>query len=137
MAEGQRSDHGGERGQPVDDAPGAGAAAPSGARLRLDAPRCAAAIAALLGASLDAAPFRHRGAPIPRLTLRNAALGVPVRLDLWPALARVDVALSDCFFVFTGVEEVLLIPGAEVLFRRSSPRGFLFVTVNGVVSLKC
>ncbi len=74
---------------------------------------------------------------MPRLTLRNTSLGVPMRLDLWPALARVDVALGDCFFVFTGIAEVLPIPGVEVLFRRSSPRGFLFVTVDGAVSLKC
>ncbi len=125
MMDGRRADHSDERERPARDP------------LRLADPGCAEAIAALLGASHEDAPFRHAGAPVPRLTLRNAALGVPVRLDLWPALARVDVALGDCFFVFTGIEEVLPIPGVEVLFRRSSPRGFLFVTVAGAVSLKC
>lgn len=105
-------------------------------RLRLADPGCVEAIAALLGASLGEAPFRHAGAPVPHLTLMNAALGVPVRLDLWPRLARVDVALGDCFFVFTEIDEVLLLPGVEVLFRRASPRAFLFVTPAGAVALK-
>lgn len=111
--------------------PGAGATTGAFADLTL-----AARVAALLGATLSEAPFRHAGAAVPRLALRNRRLDLPVRLDLWPALARVDVALGDCFFVFTGVDEVVLLPGIEVLFRRTSPRGFLFVTVDGAVSSK-
>ena len=104
--------------------------------IALAEPECAPAIAALLGATLGEAPFKYAGAPVPRLLLRNRALGVEVRLDLWVGLARVDVAFGDCFFVFTGIAEVLLLPGVEVLFRRVNPRGFLFVTVDGAVALK-
>lgn len=99
-------------------------------------PGCAEAVAVLLGAALREAPFRHAGVPVPRLLLRSRALGAEVRLDLWPALARGDVALGDCFFVFTGVDEVVLLPGVEVLFRRAAPKGFLFVTVAGAIALK-
>ena len=112
--------------------PGPHAAQP----LRLAAPGCVEAIAALLGATLGEAPFRHAGAPVPRLTLMSVALGVPLRLDLWRRLARVDVALGDCYFVFAGIDEVLLLPGVEVLFRRAAPRAFLFVTPAGAVALK-
>jgi hypothetical protein len=104
--------------------------------LRLADPGCAEAIRALLGATLGEAPFRHAGASVPRLTLMSVALGVPLRLDLWPRLARVDVALGDCFFVLTGIDEVLLLPGVEVLFRRAEPRAFLFITPAGAVALK-
>ena len=124
-----------------------GAGAPQGSRASADSagaartlslrdPGCAEAVAALLGATLGEAPFRHGDGPVPRLLLRNRALGAEVRLDLWPALARVDVAVGDCFFVFTDVAEVLLLPGVEVLFRRAAPRGFLLVTVTGAVALK-
>ncbi|HET8630924.1 MAG TPA: hypothetical protein VFL91_26180 [Thermomicrobiales bacterium] len=104
-------------------------------QLAPDDPAAPAAIAALLGATAGEAPFRYRGTPVHRLTLERA-VGGPLRLDLWPALRRVDVAWGDSFAVFTGIEAVQFVPGVEVIFRRATPPGFLTVTVAGAVLIK-
>ncbi|HEY7066089.1 MAG TPA: hypothetical protein VII06_31745 [Chloroflexota bacterium] len=92
-----------------------------------------AEIAAALGARCERAPFRVAGAPVYRLTLAPAAKA-PVRLTLWPSLARADVLAGDCAVVFKGIDRVLVFPGVEVVFQRSEQRGFLTVHRGGRIA---
>ena len=71
------------------------------------------------------------GAPVYRLAVHNPVLGAAVTLILWPSLARVDVRVGDSALVMKGVEDVLLYPGVEVMFRRRAPPASLFVGVGG------
>jgi hypothetical protein len=92
-------------------------------------------IAALLGVPACVEPYRVRDAAVYRMTLPNPSLGIEVAVILWPSLGRVDVRLGDCSMVYKGVTEVELIPGVEVIFRRFSDAGYLFVSVGGRASL--
>ncbi|MGE0539371.1 MAG: hypothetical protein AB7R89_04260 [Dehalococcoidia bacterium] len=94
-----------------------------------------AEIAALLGVAACVEPYRVRDAAVYRLVLPNASLGIEVGVIVWPSLSRVDVHLGDCSMVYKGVTEVELIPGVEVIFRRTGAAGYLFVSVGGRVSL--
>ena len=89
------------------------------------------AIAALLGTAATVEPYAVRGGPVYRLSLRNVVLDTEVTLILWPSLARVDVRVADSALVMKGVDEVLLYPGVEVMFRRREPAASLFVSVRG------
>ncbi len=88
-------------------------------------------IAALLGTPAHVEPYRVRGAPVYRVVLYNAVLQAQVVVVLWPALARVDLRVGDSALVLKGVDEVLLFPGVEVMFRRRQPAASLFVSVGG------
>ena len=90
-----------------------------------------AAIAALLGTSPALEPYRVRGAAVYRAGLHNPVLGAEVTLILWPSLRRVDVRVGDSALVLKGVDEVLLFPGVEVMFRRREPAASVFVSVGG------
>ena len=94
-----------------------------------------AEIAALLGVTARVEPYRVRDAAVYRLMVPNASLGVEVAVILWPSIGRVDVRLGDCSMVYKGVTEVELIPGVEVIFRRSREEGYLFVSTGGRASL--
>lgn len=89
------------------------------------------AIGALLGATPVVEPYAVHGAPVYRLAVHNPVLGAAVTLILWPSLARVDVRVGDSALVMKGVEDVLLYPGVEVMFRRRAPPASLFVGVGG------
>ena len=88
-------------------------------------------IAALLGVSPIVEPYRVRGAAVYRVTVHNAALDPALTIILWPSLARVDLRVGDSAIVLKGVDEVLLFPGVEVMFRRSNPAASLFISVGG------
>ena|SRR3712207_347957 len=92
-------------------------------------------IAALLGVAARVEPYAVGGAAVYRLELPNAALGIAVSVLLWPSLARVDVRIGDCSMVYRGVMTVELLPNVEVIFRRASGEGYLFVSVGGRTSL--
>jgi hypothetical protein len=92
-----------------------------------------AQVAAALGATCELAPFRVAGAPVYFLVLRPNGKA-PVRLTLWPSLARVDVVAGDCAVVFKGIERVLTYPGIEVVFQRGGQRGFLTVHCSGRIA---
>ena len=89
-----------------------------------------AAIASALDASCELAPFQVSGAPVYHLSFTPAGKG-PVRLTLWPSLARADVEVGDCAVVFKGIDRVLVFPGVEVVLQRSARRGFLTVHRGG------
>ncbi|MER3420598.1 MAG: hypothetical protein C4290_08795 [Chloroflexota bacterium] len=88
-------------------------------------------VAHLLGVPARLEPYTVRGAPVFRLGVRNPTLGTEVALILWPSLARVEVRLADSIIVLKDVDEVLLYPGVEVMFRRREPPAMLFVSVHG------
>lgn len=92
-------------------------------------------ISALLGVVAAAEPYTVRGTPVYRLDVPNVALGINVTVLLWPSLARVDVRIGDCRIVYRGVAMVELLPGVEVIFRRASGEGYLFVSVGGRASV--
>jgi len=92
-------------------------------------------IAALLGCALHAASYRAGGAPVFELTVPSHSLGVPVSLLLWTGLGRADVRIGDSSMVFKQIAQVELYPGVEVLFRRFTPPGYLFVSVGGRASM--
>ena len=93
------------------------------------------AIAALLGVAAQVEPYAVRGAPVYRLDVLNASLDITVSVLLWPSLGRVDVRIGDCSMVYKGVATVELLPDVEVIFRRASGEGYLFVSVGGRASL--
>jgi hypothetical protein len=88
-------------------------------------------IADLLGATPMVEPYRVRGEAVYRLTVQNPALGADLAIILWPSLARVDLRVGDSAIVFKGVDDVLLFPGVEVMFRRAAPAASLFISVGG------
>ena len=92
-------------------------------------------IAALLGVEATQEPYTVRGASVYRLSLLNPVLGAAVTLVLWPSLARVDVRLGDCSIVYRDVATVELVPGVEVIFRRTDVPGYLFVSIGGRASV--
>ena len=92
-------------------------------------------IARVLGTEARRAPYGVDGVPAYQLTVRNRALDDEATVILWPGLRRVDVRLGDCSWVCKDVAEVLLYPGIEVMFRRERPRGYLFISVDGRVSM--
>ena len=98
--------------------------------MRLD-DQAVEAVAALLGTVARVEPYAVRGVPVYRLAVRNAVLNAEVTLILWPSLARVDVRVGDSALVMKGVDEVLLYPGVEVMFRRREPAAALFLSVGG------
>lgn len=99
-------------------------------RLSFDAPSVER-IAALLGTPARLEPYTVRGAPVFRLSVRNPSLGAEMALILWPSLARAEVRLADSIIVLKDIDEVLLYPGVEVMFRRREPPAMLFVSVHG------
>jgi hypothetical protein len=92
-------------------------------------------IAALLGVAATVEPYAVRGAPVYRLELPNAVLGIAVTVLLWPSLGRVDVRIGDCSIVYKHVATVELLAGVEVIFRRASGDGYLFVSAGGRASI--
>ena len=88
-------------------------------------------VAHLLGTPARLEPYTVRSAPVFRLSVRNHALGAEVALILWPSLARAEVRVADNIIVLKDVDEVLLYPGVEVMFRRHKPPAMLFVGVHG------
>ena len=92
------------------------------------------AIAAVLGAELETAPYTYRGRPVYEVRLDLPADAIGVRLVLWPELRRADVHVGDTPIVFKRIEKVALYPGLEVIFWRYGPRGFLLVARNGKVA---
>lgn len=89
-------------------------------------------IAAELGVPARLARYRVRGAPVYELTLRNAHLSAPVRVTLWPSLARVDVRAGDTAIAYKGIADVAIFRNIEVTFRR--PGGHLFLTRDGKIA---
>ena len=89
------------------------------------------AIAALLGVPSGVEPYSVRGAAVYRLVVSNPVLRTDLAIILWPSLARVDVRVGDSALVLKGVDEVLLYPGVEVMFRRRQPPASLFIGVGG------
>ena len=92
------------------------------------------AIAEVLGAELETAPYTYRGRPVYEVCLDLPADVVSVRMVLWPELRRADVHVGDTPIVFKRIEKVALYPGLEVIFWRYGPRGFLLVARNGRVA---
>ena len=103
--------------------------------MQLSDPDAIPRIAELLGAEARLAPYSTEAQPAYEITLPETELGPPLEMTLWPSLARVDVRLGECLWVFKGVDEVELHQGIEVLFRRREPPGFLFVSVKGRVAM--
>ena len=110
-----------------------------------DAPQ---AIAHLLGASVERAPFQvprlpegRQGqppteqGPVYQMSLHSQELAQPLLILLWPSLSRVDVRLGDSSWTLKDISDVELYPSVEVLFRRNDPPAFLFVSVRGRVAL--
>lgn len=85
----------------------------------------AVAIAAALGAALAAIDFRR-----PRLAVALALAGIAVAL-LWPA-----GWLAPRPTPFKALPRTLLLPGAQVIAERSSPRGWLAVVDSPQVPLR-
>ncbi len=111
-------------------------------------PEAPNAIAGLLGARIDKAPFQvprlppglqgqppTEQGPVFQMTLPSQELGQPLLILLWPSLSRVDVRLGDSTWTLRDVSDVELYPGVEVLFRRHDPPAFLFISVKGRVAL--
>jgi hypothetical protein len=94
-----------------------------------------APVAALLGVTAHEEPYRVRGAAVWRLELANASLGRAVTVVLWPSLRRVDVRLGDCSMVYRDVITVELLPRVEVIFRRGTGDGYLFISTGGRASV--
>ena len=92
-------------------------------------------IAALLHCAVREAPYRAGGAPVFELSVVSRTLGVPVALLLWTGLARADVRIGDSSMVFKQIAQIELYPGVEVLFRRFTPPGYLFLSVDGRASM--
>ena len=92
-------------------------------------------IAALLGCDAVELPYRAAGAPVFELRVHSRVLGVPVTLLLWTGLARADVRIGDSSMVFKQIARTELYPGVEVLFRRTDPPGYLFVSLDGRASM--
>ncbi len=115
----------------------------------LSNPEAPQVIASLLGARARPAPFQvpalpaglegqpasAEPAPVFQIAMRSRELRRPLLILLWPSLSRVDVRLGDSTWTLKGVSEVDLYPGVEVLFRRTDPPAFLFVSVQGRVAL--
>jgi len=93
------------------------------------------AIAALLGVTACREPYAVHGAAVYRLDVPNVSLGMAVTVLLWPSIRRVDVRIGDCSMVYKAVATVELLPGVEVIFRRSEAEGHLFVSAGGRVSV--
>ncbi|MCS7276647.1 MAG: hypothetical protein NZ695_06510 [Dehalococcoidia bacterium] len=114
--------------------------------MRLSDPGAVEAIAEVLGAQAQQAPFQvprgprrlredEEGEPVCHLALESQESGGRLLVTLWPTLGRVDVRLGNNYWVLKGVEAVDLYPGVEVLFRRNDPPAFLFVSVKGRVAM--
>lgn len=98
------------------------------------------AIAELLGGAIQEAPFRlpedqSAETTVYRITMTSAEHEDVLTLLVWPALSRIDVHLRKSTWTLKNISEVQLYPGVEVLFRRDSPPGMLFVSVQGRVAL--
>jgi hypothetical protein len=92
-------------------------------------------IAALLGVAAVVEPYAVRGGAVYRLEVRNAILDTDIALLLWPSIGRADVRIGDCSMVYKGVTAVELVPDVEVIFRRGTTGGYLFVSVGGRASV--
>ena len=92
-----------------------------------------AAIAALFGVPARHEPYAPGGEPVYRLDLLGPAANMVI--ILWPSLGRVDVRAGTHSWVLKGVGAVEVIAGVEVVFRSAETPGFLFVAVNGWVSM--
>jgi hypothetical protein len=80
-------------------------------------------------------PPTDKAEPVYQMTLNSEELGQPLRILLWPSLARVDVRLGQTNWTLRDIADVEVYPEVEVLFRRHQPPAFLFVSVKGRVSL--
>ena len=103
-------------------------------------PNAVEAIAELLGAKVERAPFQmpqgeSSSAPVYHLRMRSDELGCELLLTVWPSQSRVDVRAGKSYWVLKEITSVELYPGTEVLFRREEPAAFLFVSVKGRVAL--
>ena len=92
-------------------------------------------IAALLGVSVERAPFQLPGGDVHQLTVHRPDAPPTVMLTLWPTIRRVDAISQSATVVITNVTVVELIEGVEVLFRRNS-REYLIVTTGGKVIVR-
>ena len=84
-----------------------------------------------LGVPVGLAPFRLPGAAVYQLLVPGGNDRPTAMLTLWPSLRRVDVRVGDSALVLKGVDDVLLFPGVEVMFRRHAPVASVFVSVGG------
>lgn len=99
-----------------------------------------AAIAQLLGATLEEAPFRlpedeSAQTTVYRIGMTSTEHDDAITLLVWPALSRIDVHLRKSTWTLKGISDVHFYPGVEVLFRRDDPPAVLFVSVHGRVAL--
>ena len=101
--------------------------------MRLADPGALEALAEVLQLRWEAAPYSVRGQPVYQAYLLNQEYGIQVRLVVWPSLARVDAYFGASFTNFKGVDEIVVLPGVEAIFKRG-PRDYLLVTRTGQVA---
>lgn len=101
--------------------------------MRLDDPGCLEAIAGVLQVEWEAAPYQVRGEPVYQASLLNEEHRIMVRLVIWPSLARVDAYLGVSFTVFKGIDDIMILPGVEAIFKRGE-HDYLLVTRAGQVA---
>lgn len=108
--------------------------------MRLSDEGATSAIAELLGATTEEAPFRlpedeSVETAVYRITMRSVEHDDDLTMLVWPGLARVDVHLRKSTWTLKGISSVQLYPGVEVVFRRDEPPAMLFVSVQGRVAM--
>jgi len=92
-------------------------------------------IADALRAEAGLAPFRLPGAAVFQVLVTGTDGRPATMLTLWPSIGRVDAISSAATAVFTGVRDVDLVDGIEVVFRRHG-RELLIVAVGGKIIVR-
>ena len=89
----------------------------------------------LLGGTLRIAPFRLPEADVWQVDVPGHASDVALTLTLWPSINRVDARSPHLMVVVTEIEQVELVEGVEVVFRRSNGE-YLIVPIGGKVIVR-
>lgn len=91
------------------------------------------AIAAALGVSFAAAPFRVPDSAVYQATVEHT-MGLPaVQLTLWPGIGRVDALSPSAAIVFTEVRIVDIVGTVEVQFRRANQELLIVARMGKVI----
>ena len=94
-----------------------------------------AVIAQTLDVVMHEAPYTLHGQTVYEAHVYNEPLGRPVHLVFWPSIQRIDAYVGDCQIIFKHITEMHVLPGVEVIFRRSPTPGQLLITRAGRVAV--
>ena len=91
--------------------------------------------ASLLGGTVRIAPFRLPDADVWQIDVPGPADEAQLTLTFWPSIKRVDARSSHVMVVVTEIEQIELVEGVEVVFRRSNGE-YLIVPIGGKVIVR-